>query len=974
MVITIAVIIMRKMIKNIWLILCLLLGLIIAVALVSSIPVYGNGVLQKMLVREMEDYQQNIGSYPGVCQFSLSFNSKTDRKDRYGIFDRLDGYIKKNVPELLNIPYYILVEDMETDLYSLYPEDPMKVDPTPSRLGKLKALSDFEKHVELSDGKMPSGKKADGVYEALVTEGALGKFKMILGNTFIMRIPVEGGEMHIKVRPVGVFTPKETGDLYWTRASSLYDERFYINQDLFKSDFASKDDMLVKSCEWYYALDYHKVMVYDINRMLKSHDIMARYVKHIYEGAKLSIPMTDILKKYTLQQRRISILLLSLNIPVILMLCFYLLMVSSLIIDMDRNEIALLKSRGAARWHIVVQYFFEGVILSSIALLTGPYLGLLLTRLLGASRGFMESAGRKALPLALDITAYYYALSAICVFVVMLLVPAYRASAVTIITYKQQLARDTGTVWWKKVFIDFLLIFIAVYGIYSFKQHKQILDVTGIDAIDIDINPLLFLASTFFVLGMGLLFIRIYPWLLNGIYRAGRRWWPPPLYEVLIRVGRSLQKYQFIMIFLIMTLATGLFSADTARTLNSNTDARIRYSTGSDINLMPVWQFEEVNQQSSTAVQEVTSQNQQPTADKLKGPLQNGFIQYIEPPFESFRQLPQVSCAAKVYRRENVNADSGNYYTDGVQLIAVDPYDFGQVAWFRGDLLKPYHINDYLNLLADDPGAVLISKSFSDAGKVKVGDYISIGWPGVNSADFIVYGIINYWPSWNPVRNREDSENQAGKNETSPMLVVANLKYVQEQLALEPYEIWLKLKPGASSSTLYKDIEQKGLSVENLMDANQEVAKMKNMPLYLGINGAGTLAFIIAIIITFLGFMIYWILSVKKRVLEFGVMRAMGISTAKLVGMLVWEQLLTSVTAAAAGIFAGGLTSRLFVPFFQLAYGSAANVPPFRVVSEYNDRLKLYCMLCIMFAAGFVILSSILMKIKISQVIKLGED
>lgn len=970
---TMIVIVMRKMVKNGWLVLCLLLGLIIAVALVSSIPVYSSGVLQKMLIKEMENYQQNSGSYPGACQFSLFFRSETNQKDRYALLTELDRYVKTDVSKLLNIPFFTLVEDMETDLYSLYPEDPVKVDPTPSRLAKLKALSDFESHIELSDGRMPSREKADGVYEALVTEGALSKLKMVLENTFIMKVPVDGGELHIKIKPVGVFFPKETDDLYWTRTSSLYDERFYIHNDLFKSDFASKGAMLVKSYEWYYALDYHKVMVHDINRLLKNYDFISRHTKSVYTGIKFGIPIIDILKKYLAQQQQIIILLLSLNVPVLLMLCFYLLMVSSLIINADRNEIALYKSRGAPRWHIVLQYLAQGIILSAIALLFGPYLGLLLTRMLGAPQGFMEFAGRKALPLALNDAAYHYALLGICVFIIMLLATAYKASAITIVIHKQQLARNTGTAWWKRFYIDIILLFIAIYGIYSFRQHKQVLDITGIDATELKISPLLFLASTFFILGIGLMFIRVYPWVLNGIYMVGRRWWSPPLYETLIRVGRSSQQYQFIMIFLIMTLATGLFSADAARTLSNNTEDRIRYYIGSDINLMPVWQSEFVNPEPEVAGH-AFGQAQQPGMEKSGESLQYGQVQYIEPPFISFEQLPEVACAAKVFKRRNVNAETWDSTVDNVQLMAIDPYDFGLVAWSRGDLLKPYHINDYLNLLAQEPSAVLVSQSFSDAYKVKAGDYIRIGWPGINSANFIVYGVIRYWPSWNPVREIITGDSQPANAVTNPILIVANLDYVQDQLALEPYEIWLKLRPDASSSALYKNIEKRGLLMEELKDAGQEVKKIKNSPSYLGINGATTLAFIMSLAITFLGFMIFWVLAIKNHVFEFGILRAMGISMLQLVGMMIWEQLLTSVMAVMAGIFTGGLTSRLFVSFFEVAYSSDVKVPPFRVISEYNDRLKLYYVLVIMLIIGFMILSSILMKIKINQAIKLGED
>src|SRR5690554_1701415 len=59
------VMIFRKMLKNKWLVLCLLLGMIISVALISSIPMYTQGVLQRMLTKDMEQYQLDNDRFPG---------------------------------------------------------------------------------------------------------------------------------------------------------------------------------------------------------------------------------------------------------------------------------------------------------------------------------------------------------------------------------------------------------------------------------------------------------------------------------------------------------------------------------------------------------------------------------------------------------------------------------------------------------------------------------------------------------------------------------------------------------------------------------------------------------------------------------------------------------------------------------------------------------------------------------------------
>jgi putative ABC transport system permease protein len=78
--------------------------------------------------------------------------------------------------------------------------------------------------------------------------------------------------------------------------------------------------------------------------------------------------------------------------------------------------------------------------------------------------------------------------------------------------------------------------------------------------------------------------------------------------------------------------------------------------------------------------------------------------------------------------------------------------------------------------------------------------------------------------------------------------------------------------------------------------------------------------------------------------------------------------------AIVAGILVGGLTSTLFVPLLQVAYSAVSQVPPFKVISYFSDRAKLYIMVGIMLGSGLAILGNILSRIKISQAIKMGEE
>ncbi|MGO4274118.1 FtsX-like permease family protein, partial [Paenibacillus sp. TAF58] len=438
------------------------------------------------------------------------------------------------------------------------------------------------------------------------------------------------------------------------------------------------------------------------------------------------------------------LMLWSLNVPVKLMLAFYLYMVANLITERQKTEIAILRSRGASRLQIIFSYVVEGLVLGAIAFFIGPYFGAFLTKLLGASSGFLEFVQRAKLEVELNRDAFLYGLIAVASSLVMTLIPVFLAMRVTIVGQKQQSARQEKSSFWHKYFIDVMLIGIALYGLNNYKTRIKELLSLGLKSGDLKVDPLLFLIPALFILGMGLLILRFYPWFMRLVFKVGRRWWPPSLYSTLIQVSRSTIQYQFIMVFLIITIATGLFSASATRTINKNMADKIRYSAGADITMQIRWENDAPPAILTGLMEESEEENADSKADS-DAPLKT---QYTEPSFLPFTQLNGVEHAAKVFNKKDAIYTHGKT-TENIHLMGIESKQFGETAWMRDKLLD-HHLNDYLNLIARNPSAVLISKSMAEDYSLKPGDTMTLGWAGVEGAQFTVYGVIDYWPSWNP--------------------------------------------------------------------------------------------------------------------------------------------------------------------------------------------------------------------------------
>jgi len=100
----------------------------------------------------------------------------------------------------------------------------------------------------------------------------------------------------------------------------------------------------------------------------------------------------------------------------------------------------------------------------------------------------------------------------------------------------------------------------------------------------------------------------------------------------------------------------------------------------------------------------------------------------------------------------------------------------------------------------------------------------------------------------------------------------------------------------------------------------------------------------------------------------------MGLSRFGLFITLIWEQLLVSGSAIAAGFGIGVLTSRLFVPALQLIYLPSEQIPPFLTLVNRADYIILFSTFGGMFIAGLLILTVMIKRLKTDQALKLGED
>lgn len=957
--------VLKRMLSSRWMVICLLIGSIIAIALVSCIPIYTDGILQRILTKDLENHQTETGEYPGRYHVDSFISYLYQGEARIQTFDYFDKRIKNEMIGQLGLEVKAVKKEATIVSAGIYPGVEVMKDYVPA-YANISGIENFEQHITLAYGRLPSPEPVDGIYEAIVTESGMNELQLVMDSVYTLRITSGARPQNIQVKITGAYKFTDPNDLFWDKEQAEYQGDIILNYSAFDSLIHQNPD-IISTASWNYSLDYYGIKLDNIEQISEVMNAQQKYANQYKTGFVLEFPALDIISKYHDRAQQLSTMLWVLTVPVLIMIMFYVFMVSKLIVNHDGNAIAVMKSRGASRLQIFVSYVIESGVISGVALILGPPAGLFLCTILGSSNGFMEFVQRTSLPVKLSFEAYMYSLGIIFVLIITMLIPVILSSRTTIVQHKQSKARNKKTPFWKKYLLDFVILGISIYGLYRYGQQIDIISSSGLSGLDVEIDPLLFLVSTLFVLGAGLIFLRFYPLLVRFIYWLGRKLWSPVFYVSLIQVGRSRGQEQFLMLFIILAISTGIFNANSARTINQNNEDKIRYSVGTDISLMAVW-----------------ANNVPPVGGGFAPPATKDPIRWYEPNYNDYVNLAGAENVTKVIASDEGILYSGNRMERNVKIMGIQPNEFARIAWFRDGLLG-HNIIDYLNLMTDYPTGFLVSSNLKDRFNLEEGDTISITWGDQGKLDGSVYAFIDYWPTYNPntmiqtgavsiSRRNRDDDTPPVKTGMTQGFIVANLNYIQNKFAVQPYEVWIGKVPGATDKTIADDITNKNLQISHITYADQQLITMKNDPLIQGTNGALTLGFAAAMIITLIGFLIYWIISIQSRALHFGILRAMGLSLSKVIGILACEQVLLSGTAIVAGILIGGLAGKLYIPLLQMVYSSSDQVPPFKIIAEADDYIKIYAVIGFMLLIGFITLWRLISKIKIVQAVKLGED
>ncbi len=944
----------RKIANNFWLFFCLILGSLLITAILASIPIYSDGALRKMLTVELDNFSESGDGYisPGEIYTEMNFRGEYSPSGIKSVIEETSDRFEREFNECTLKKNSSFHRDSVGGLITLDPS----IQGYPYTLQHLTGIED---HIKILAGRMYDDSiQEDGVIEVIVSASEYNNNYFTLDTVYQMSQGQTEYSPVFSFRVVGVFEPDYGAVDYWhSNDISGAFRCVLVSSDSAFNDYFMNDMNAgsITSSSWCYNINFYGLKGSELDPYMRLREHLTDYVNSLYEGTtELSVPVHNTLSSYMRKSNMLQLTMWIVNVPVLIMLLYYTYMVAKMIIDDDKNEISSLKCRGAYPLQIFYRYFIECGIITAFSLIAGPPLGYFMAQIIGSANGFLEFVNRTGLDISLPLSSYLYALIAGIVFMIMVLIPAYNATKTTIVQHKQKKARKNKKPFWEKAFFDVIMLGVSSYLIYLYRNTDIINMIMPEDNQDMSV----YFISTVFIFGCGMFFLRIYPYILKLIYRFTAKKLPPTLYAAFVQVSRNGNENRFLIMFLVLTMSIGIYSSNTAGVINMNAEDIARYKIGADITITPDWNSDEADAG--------TDEGSGEDAD-----LPAGYMTFST---DSFMAADGIEASTKVANLRGTFARRQyfNEWERNVRVMAIEPYEFTQVSWIRPSTFnKDLHWYYYMNLLQEFPTGVLISSALAKSCDVGVGDSIELSFLNTRIGDQLypdtslyIFGIFDYWPTFY-------SGYKYG--EVTDFMIVANLDYMLTLDDSIEYDVWFKKSDDVSADAIYDKWKADGLTenVTQIEDYRSYLNTEKSDSLVMALNGLFSMGFVATMIVSFMGFLLYWLLSVRKRRLQFGVLRAMGLSKFKLSLMLFWEHLMTSGVSVLFGIFVGYLTSWLFLPILKITFKTML---PLTLSYNTSDNIKVYILVAVMILSGVIILSRYISRLKINEAVKIGEE
>ena len=651
----------RRALANWGLELTLFLGILLAISLVSSSLAFSDLLAEAALRNALDEAPHEDTNITARSFYGLD-NPDGDELVENDYATAL--YVMQTEVAYRFLPY--LADEarlLQTSTFYFSGHPHLGIDSPERPRGKVQHMSGLlPDRVEIVEGRWPYGDDEEvepgrsRELEVAVDAQGLEFLELDVGQSMDI-FPATGVDHTdtVKVHIVGAFRRVNPEGEFWygaERAFSFYNNEWetvpmFTTEKALLSVLGRAYPDLYSQITWFFYLDRHGVRTGDLDAIEGAIRGAEHGMRSGLSNGSTTTRLDTVIEDYDEQ-------LLLARVPLFLMvflvngiLMYYLALAAGLLLKTRTVEISMLKSRGSTTPQLGLLAAFEGLLLAVPAMVIGPFLALLLTRLLGAL--FFDFGPVADLiplfPSGLSFLAgAIWGLVAVAVLTIATLIGARQS----IVDYRQSGARPPTTPFLQRYYIDIALL--AIIGLVWWQiQARGAFLVRPIGG-GLELDYSLLLGPVLGLVALGLIVMRLFPLVMQALALVTGPVAPPWLTQGLRRVSRDPVVPGALVVLVALATALGVIGSSFSSTLERSQRERAMYEVGADLR---------VRHSGDTH------------------PMEEHYLAEMMP-------ADSVTNRAEAYRIGGHLLSQG-LDTTRLSLLAVDASDLSETAWYRAD-------------------------------------------------------------------------------------------------------------------------------------------------------------------------------------------------------------------------------------------------------------------------------------------------
>jgi putative ABC transport system permease protein len=552
------------------------LGILVATTTICALMLYAEAVNVSILWDRLAKAHEEAA-------FDLLIKGERNIID-HEIYQQMDSRIRDQMSQKVGLPLTRVGRHGWSKTLLIIPPG---VSPTGKRVQlprtRFQFYADIENQVEVINGEFPKAvTDPQGIVEVMITEKLADELGLVVGEEFVVEDFTGGSQsMQVTARLTAVIRLKDSEDSFWFYAPWFLDEALTIPEETFFQSIALTFVPAKSEVTWAANFDEKRIGITNVNRVIAGLDSLKFELTSDLKSLTFLTKLDNTLQEFRSNTFMLKALLIVLGAPVVGISLYYISMSSQLLVEHQRGEIAVLKSRGTSTRQVLALFLVQGLFFVVISIGLAPIIAIPIAQLIGKATTFLRFTNTPPLPVTLRLDTYGFAAISAALALVAVWLPALKASRETIVTYRRTQAREIRSSFIHRYFLDVILLLLGGWSYSTLSKSRTI--ITRTDTGGLVFDPLLLVTPLILTFALSFLTLRIVPILMRGLsYLISLTESTASLFAIR-QIARAPNRYNSLILILTFTLSLGLFTAVIANAFDRNYADQAMYAAGTDL-------------------------------------------------------------------------------------------------------------------------------------------------------------------------------------------------------------------------------------------------------------------------------------------------------------------------------------------------------------------------------------------------------